>query len=181
VNDEANGVLVQLHRSGWTVTEPNEHRPDGSVSSRGHIDGYGDTGWEKYVQPGTPVVNTRTIPQDKLVKWVFQSPMVDPDLGGIRGAKVEQDFGSFGKDELEFISHMHPTFQAISLIGNNTYVSVEEYVALAMEWGATCYRYELPVDGECTDLDCIHNFMHTCLEGKDPEKCEKGVYREEVG
>ena len=139
--DEASGVLVTIGRDGWTVLNPNQHREDGSVSSSGRITGYGD-GWEKYVQPGTPVVDTRAIPDDKILKWGLQSPLVNPDLKGIRGAKVEQDYGPLGEKELDVVKRMHPTFRFLAHAGNLSDVSVEEFVKLAAEWGATVYEAE---------------------------------------
>lgn len=136
------GVLVHIGRRGWTVTKPNEHRPDGLVSSTGTITGYGD-GWQKYVEPGTPVVDTRSIPDDQILKFALQSPMVDPDLEGFRGAKVEQDYA--GLDEHPsfdmVIAGMHPSMKTLAHISNMGYVSVEEYCKLADEWGATVYEY----------------------------------------
>ncbi len=136
---ENNGVLVHIGRRGWTVTKPNEHRPDGSVSSTGTVSGYGD-GWQEYVEPGTPVVDTRSIPRDKLLKWALQSPMVDPDLKGFRGAKVEQDYAGMDK-HLDIVDMMHPSMKFVAHVGNMGYVSVEEYCKLAGEWGATVYEY----------------------------------------
>ncbi len=138
---ETNGVLVHFHKRGWTVTKPNTHRPDGSVSSRGTISGYGD-GWQKYVEPGTPVVDTRSIPDDKLLKWALQSPMVDPDLKGFRGAKVEQDYAGLDEHpDFDMVDMMHPSKRLMAHVSNMGYVSVEEYCKLAGEWGATVYEY----------------------------------------
>lgn len=84
MTEAPSGIMVHIGRRGWTVTMPNQHRPDGSVSSTGTISGYGD-GWQEHVEPGTPVVDTRSIPEDKILKWALQSPMVNPDLEGVRG------------------------------------------------------------------------------------------------
>ena len=141
MSETNNGVLVHFHKRGWTVTKPNTHHPDGSVSSRETISGYGD-GWQKYVEPGIPVVDTRSIPDDKLLKWALQSPMVDPDLKGFRDAKVEQDYA--GLNELpgfDMVDAMHPSIRLMAHVGNMGYVSVEEYCKLAGEWGATVYEY----------------------------------------
>jgi len=146
MEEKIDGVLAKLHKQGWTVIKPNQHRPDGSVSQKGTVTGYGD-GWKKYIQPGTPVVNIRTIPDDKILKWAFQSPSIDPDLKGIRGAKVERDQGSFGEEEMQLVQYMHPSVKAVALIGNLSYVSVEEYCLLAKEWGATVYNYGDEVNG----------------------------------
>lgn len=138
------GVLVHLHKKGWTVTKPNTHRPDGSLASSGKIEGYGDDGWQKHVEPGVPVVDTRSIPKDKILKWALQSPMVDPDLKGIRGAKVEQDYAGLD-EEPSFdmvVAGMHPSLKNLAHISNMGYVSVEEYCKLAAEWGATVYEYQ---------------------------------------
>jgi len=141
MSETNNGVLVHIGRRGWTVTKPNTHRPDGSVSSRGTISGYGE-GWQKYVEPGPPVADTRSIPEDRLLKWTLQSPRVDPDLKGFRGAKVEQDYA--GLDEhpaFDMVDMMHPSMKFVAHVGNMGYVSVEEYCKLAEEWGATVYEY----------------------------------------
>jgi len=144
--EKIDGVLVRIHKNGWTVIKPNEHRADGSIASKGTIQGYGD-GWKKYIQPGTPVVNIRSIPEDKIVRWAFQSPMVDPDIKGIRGAKVERDVGSFGVEEFQLVEYMHPSIKAAALLGNLSFVSVEEYCLLAREYGATVYNYGDEVNG----------------------------------
>ena len=124
------------------MTKPNTHRPDGSVSSRGTISGYGE-GWQKYVEPGTPVVDTRSIPEDRVLKWALQSPMVDPDLKGFRGAKVEQDYAGLNEhpDFDMVVAGMHPSMKTLAHVSNLGYVSVEEYCRLAAEWGATVYEY----------------------------------------
>jgi len=141
MSETKDGVLVHFHKRGWTVTKPNTHRPDGSVSSRGTISGYGD-GWQKYVEPGTPVVDTRSIPDDKLLKWALQSPMVDPDLKGFRGAKVEQDYAGLDEHpDFDMVDMMHPSIRTLAHTANMGYVSVEEYCKLAGEWGATVYEY----------------------------------------
>jgi len=141
MTEAPSGVMVHIGRRGWTVTIPNKHRPDGSVSSTGTISGYGE-GWQKYVEPGTPVVDTRSIPEDKLLKWALQSPMVDPDLKGFRGAKVEQDYA--GLDEqpsFDIVDMMHSSIRTLAHTANMGYVSVEEYCKLAEEWDATVYEY----------------------------------------
>ena len=139
--DETSGVLVHIHRRGWTVTKANEHYPDGRIRSKGEISGYADDEWKKYAKLGTPVVDTTKIPDEKILKWSFQSPIVDPDIKGIRGAKVERDINGFTEEELEITKYMHPTFRTIAAIGNLSKVSVEEYCKLAREWGAEVYIY----------------------------------------
>jgi len=140
---EPKAVLVKLHNQGWTVIKDNEHDPNtGRVTSRGTVTGYGENDWKKYAEPGIPVVNIRTIPKDKLLKWALQSPLIDPDLKGVRGVKVEQNRGDFGEPEKQLLQYMHPTYKAIGLLGNLQKVSVEEYCILAREWGATVTQVE---------------------------------------
>ncbi len=140
--NEANGVLVTIGHGGWTVKKPNEHREDGSVSSTGRITGHSDDGWEKHVPPGTPIVDSRTVPEDKLLKWALHQPLVNPDLKGVRGVKVEQDFGPLGEEELDRVKYMHPTFQSLAYLTNLSDVSVEEFVKLSKEWGCTVTYFE---------------------------------------
>lgn len=130
---------MTIGRGGWTVYLPNKHNPEtGRVAQTGRITGHGD-GWEKHIEPGTPIVDTRTIPTDMLLKWSLQSPLVNPDLKGFRGAKVEQDFDGVDKHpNFEMIAEgLHPTYKTMLALGNLSSVSVEEYVKLAEEWGAT--------------------------------------------
>jgi len=141
MTEDPSGIMVHIGRRGWTVTMPNKHRPDGSVSSTGTISGYGD-GWQEHVKPGTPVVDTRSIPEDKILKWALQSPMVNPDLEGVRGAKVEQDYA--GMDEhpcFDMVDMMPPSMRRLAHVSNMGYVSIEEYCQLAEEWGATVYEH----------------------------------------
>ena len=141
---EANGVLVTVGRGGWTVYKPNEHDDTGRVTSKGTVSGYADGDWGKYVSPGTPIVDTRTIPTENLLTWSLQSPLVDPDLKGMRGAKVEHDLAGIDKhpDFERIASGLHPTMKGMIAYGNLGYVSVEEYVQLATEWGATVTHQE---------------------------------------
>jgi len=141
MEEEIDGVIVRIHRHGWTVVKPNQHRPDGSVSSSGTISGYGD-GWEKHIQPGTPVVDIRTIPDEKLWEWALKSPNINPDLEGIRGAKVEQNYDGIDKHKDAWVvDSMHPAMQALFHSCNLSYVSVEEYCLLAKEWGAEVHLH----------------------------------------
>ncbi|GAF95717.1 unnamed protein product, partial [marine sediment metagenome] len=109
--------------------------------STGTISGYGD-GWQEHVKPGTPVVDTRSIPEDKILKWALQSPMVNPDLEGVRGAKVEQDYAGLDENPaFDMVNMMPPSMRRLAHVSNMGYVSVEEYCQLAEEWGATVYEY----------------------------------------
>lgn len=140
--EQPNGVLVHLHMRGWTVLKPNEHYPDGKVRQSGTVEGCGSNEWQKYVKPGTPVVDTTTIPDKKRLKWAMQCPSVNPDLKGIRGAKVERDSAGISEEDLDFYTAgAHPTMRAIAILGNLSHVSVEEYCQLAKEWGAMVYIY----------------------------------------
>lgn len=125
------------------MIQENVHDPEtGRVTMTGTVTGYGDHGWERHVEAGCPVVNTRDIPDDKILKWALQSPMVDPDLKGVRGVKVEQSYGDFGGAEKDMLNYMHPTFKLIAHLGNLQKVSVEEFVLLAKETGATVTYYK---------------------------------------
>jgi len=140
---ERTGVLVTIGRNGWTVFKPNTHDETGRVTRTERVSGYGD-GWDKYISPGTPIVDGRTIPDDKLLKWVMQQPLVDPDLKGDTGAKVEHSLGGMDDDPsfpMVASGLLHPTYKAILAYGNCSKCSVEDYVRLAREWGATVTYY----------------------------------------
>lgn len=140
---EMKGVLVKLHRRGWTVIQENAHDPEtGRVTMTGTVTGYGEHDWETHVEAGCPIVNTRVIPEDKILKWALHSPLIDPDLKGVRGVKVEQNSGGFGDSEMQFAEYLHPTFRAIAHLGNLQKVSVEEYLLLAKEYGAIVTYYK---------------------------------------
>jgi len=127
--------------AGWFINPTNTTKT-GRVSRTGHIQGYGED-WKERIEPGIPVVDTRTIPTDMLLKWSLQSPLINPDLKGVRGAKVEQDFDGVNKHpNFDMMAEgLHPMYKTMLTLGNLSSVSVEEYVKLAEEWGATVTYY----------------------------------------
>jgi len=139
---EPNGVLVTIGKGGWSVRNPNKHDETGRVTQSGTISGYGD-GWQEHILPGVPIVDAREL-GDKLLKWSLQSPMVDPDLEGIRGAKVEQNLGGINEHPSfpMVASGLHPTVKTMLALGNLEKCSVEEYVQLATEYGCKVTYYE---------------------------------------
>lgn len=135
---------MHIHRSGWTVYQKAVHF-DSGAKSKGTISGYGEEGWEKYVEPGCPVVNTKTIPFEKLGKWALFAPMVDPDLTISETTEVApNDAGlSEGKyaDLFQNIREHGPPELRMVTYTNLGRCTIEDYCKLAEEWGATVYRY----------------------------------------
>ncbi len=135
---------MHIHRSGWTVYKKAIHYESGAVS-KGKISGYGENGWEKYVDPGCPVVNTKTIPLELLGKWALFAPMVDPDLTVSESTEIgPNDAGlSEGKyaDFFHLVRKFGPPDVRMATYMNLTRCTIEDYCKLAEEFGATVYRY----------------------------------------
>jgi hypothetical protein len=141
---EPKGVLVHIHRSGWTVYEKTVYHESGS-KSKGTISGYGEKGWEKYVDPGCPVVNTKTIPLKLLSRWALFAPMVDPDLTESESTEVApNDAGLSTGKYAEFFQtvreHGTPDLRMATYL-NLARCTIEDYCKLAEEFGATVSRY----------------------------------------
>ena len=122
---------VHIGRGGWTGYFNKHHR----------VSHYGDT-WKKYCEHGTPIIDTRTIPNDKLVKWALCSPMVDLEATESQTTKVEQNDGGLGDNWVfqHIKEHGHPQMR-LAAMGNLASCTLEDYIKLAEEWGATVTYY----------------------------------------
>lgn len=128
-------IYVSIGRGGCTV----------HFGKHSRLQTYGN-GWKKYTQPGTPVIDTQTIPQDKIARWALLSPMVDLEAETSQSKKVEQNDGgmSTGKHAWMFNhikEHGHPEMRRATF-GNLATCTLEDYMKLAAEWGATVYIYQ---------------------------------------
>lgn len=122
---------VIISEGGWTGYFNKSHR----------VSHYGNS-YKKYCEDGTPIIDTRTIPDDKKIRWALQSPLVDPELEGFNDTEVS----SYPNDLLEHpeawkLSMLPKQAVAFALVSNSRYVSVEQFIKLAEEWGATVTYY----------------------------------------
>ena len=87
-------------------------------------------------------MDTRTIPDAKLPQWALLSPMVDLEAEVSQSTRVEQNDGGLGDNWVfnQVKEHGHPQMR-MGAMGNLAYCTLEDYIKLAEEWGATITYY----------------------------------------
>lgn len=111
-----NALLTSCGRGGWTIYRKGILRPDETLIT-GRKTGFGcEEVLEEAIERGIPAIDTRAIPDDKITKYSFQSPILAQ-----HPSQVEE-------------------FEEASF--NIRKVSPRKFVEFAKEWGAAVYNEE---------------------------------------